>query len=901
MKNKYCCYFSIILFSFILLSCEKSSGLKIGELKCENLVNPDAIDNTTPHFSWKIIYDGENMQQQFYEIQVASDSIALSSGNADLWDSGKSESSESVMVPYSGKFLSSRSLCYWRVRVWNQNGEVSPWSDIARFGVGILDKDEWKGKYIGLSEDKENFRYPLLRKKFEIEDSNNVLFLHVNSLGYHEIYINGEKVGDDVLSPAVSQLNKRSLSVTYDLTSSAKRGSNEILVYLGRGWFRESLFDTGYAGPLVKLQLDSRQTTGEWETILVSDNSWEGRNSGYGETGTGIWYPHQFGGEIVDAREVLFDPASANLDKLDWYPVIEVKIPEHGVSPQMCEPNRITEIIKPAEIKQVSDNVWVVDMGKALTGWMEINFPQLQPGHEITIQYSDCLDDKGNFRNQEDNGQYHDKYIAGGKEKEVFKNKFNYHSFRYMEISNLPEAPKDIRAYLIHTNYSDISSFECSDSDLNAIHDMIKYTFRCLSPGGYVVDCAHLERMGYGGDGNASSKSFQTMYAASPLYANWMQMWKDCIREDGGMPHAVPNYYPAGGGPYWCGFIITGSWQTYLNYGDMRLIEKYYPVMQHWLEYVDEYTVDGLLKRWPDTDYRGWYLGDWLAPAGVDFMAQNSIDLVNNCFISDCFATMEKIATTLEKTRDADLYKERKEKLNKLIQETFYDKDTKQYSTGSQIDMSYPMLVGVTADSLIPDVSEQLINETMQNRDGHFGVGLVGITILTDWAIKNRQADFLYSMLKKRDYPGYLYMLDTGATATWESWSGERSRIHNCYNGIGTWFYQAIGGIIPDENKPGYRHVIIRPQIPTGITWAKTAQETPYGTVSVNWELQEDKMIFDILIPPNSSADFISPFNASKCIINEKKMELTADSIRLNSGKYKLIISLPKFIIGKTE
>ena len=372
---------------------------------------------------------------------------------------------------------------------------------------------------------------------------------------------------------------------------------------------------------------------------------------------------------------------------------------------------------------------------------------------------------------------------------------------------------------------------------------------------------------------------------------NWMQMWQDCIREDGGMPHCVPNPYPAGGGPYWCGFIITGSWQTYLNYGDSRLIERYYPVMRHWLRYVDAYTVDGLLKRWPDTDYRAWYLGDWLAPAGVDYTAQSSVDLVSNCFISDCLTTMEKIAKVLGKAEDAAKYKERRQRLNELIQKTFYDPEKKQYATGSQIDRIYPMLVGVTDEQHMPEVKEGLYRETLENCKGHIGSGLVGVTILTDWAIKNGEADFLYSMLKKREQPGYLYMIDQGASTTWEYWSGERSKVHNCFNGIGAWFCQAIGGILPDEDRPGYKHFFIKPQVPDGVTWARVARETPYGTARVSWTMENRSLSLDLEIPANSTATFIAPFNVSNCVLDGNNVEISAGSILLESGKHTL--SLP--------
>lgn len=732
---------------------------------------------------------------------------------------------------------------------------------------------------------------PMLRKKFELQDRDATLLLHVNSLGYHEIYLNGRKVSEDVLSPAVSQLNKRSLSVTYDLTPYAKQGINDLLLWLGRGWYRKTTFNAVHDGPLVKLQLDEIQRNGTTSMLLVTDSSWEGRGSMYGETGTGTWYPHQFGGECVDGRKALPDLTTATLDELDWKPVLEVEVPGIEVSPQMCEPNRIQEIIRPKGIKQIGDSIWLVNMGKALNGWVELSFPKLPEGHRVRMEYTDWLNENEDFKPQEENGQYEDWYIGSGQGKEVFRNKFNHHAFQYIRISGLAKAPEEVTGYLIHTDYKDASSFECSDPDLNAIYAMIKYTFKNLAFSGYIVDCPHYERMGYGGDGNASCKSFHTLYEGSSVYMNWMQMWQDCIREDGGMPHCVPNPYPAGGGPYWCGFIITGSWQTYLNYGDSRLIERYYPVMRHWLRYVDAYTVDGLLKRWPDTDYRAWYLGDWLAPAGVDYTAQSSVDLVSNCFISDCLTTMEKIAKVLRKAEDAAKYKERRQRLNELIQKTFYDPEKKQYATGSQIDRIYPMLVGVTDEQHMPEVKEGLYRETLDNCKGHIGSGLVGVTILTDWAIKDGEADFLYSMLKKRELPGYLYMIDQGTSTTWEYWSGERSKVHNCFNGIGAWFCQAVGGILPDEDEPGYKHFFIKPQIPNGVTWARAARETPYGTARVSWTMENRSLSLDLEIPANSMATFIAPFNVSNCVLDGNNVEISAGSILLESGKHTL--SLP--------
>lgn len=232
--------------------------------------------------------------------------------------------------------------------------------------------------------------------------------------------------------------------------------------------------------------------------------------------------PINSGGECVDGRKALPDLTTATLDELDWKPVLEVEVPGIEVSPQMCEPNRIQEIIRPKGIKQIGDSIWLVDMGKALNGWVELSFPKLSEGHRVRMEYTDWLNENEDFKPQEENGQYEDWYIGSGQGKEVFRNKFNHHAFQYIRISGLAKAPEEVTGYLIHTDYKDASSFECSDPDLNAIYAMIKYTFKNLAFSGYIVDCPHYERMGYGGDGNASCKSFQTLYEGSSVYMNWM-------------------------------------------------------------------------------------------------------------------------------------------------------------------------------------------------------------------------------------------------------------------------------------------------------------------------------------------------------------------------------------------
>ena len=874
-------------FMLNLIACTKTNSLLISDIKCENLANPLGVNTLQPRFSWKNSSSRQGTSQAAYQILVASDVIKLNESEADFWDSGKLESSQSIVVDYQGKPLSSGRLLYWKVRTWDDNGNVSRWSDVAKFSVGLLENKDWEASYIGFPSEDGFYSCPQMRKTFLLDkiDKKETFFLHVNSLGYHEIYVNGQKVNEDVLSPAVSQFNKRSLVVTYDLTNFLNKNRNDLIVWLASGWYTEGLPGVVGNGPLVRAQLE-RVSASNRNIVLITDESWIGRDSEY--TRVSDWMSGRYGGEKVTGNLEKQNTVFESPDDLIWEKAVIVEIPEHEVSPQMVEPNRIKETLQPVEVRQLEDKAFLVDLGRDLTGWLEISFTGLNESQEVVLEYSDHLDKDGLLVNQNQT----DRYIASGNGEEVFKNKFNYHGFRYVKISNLDKSPElsSMKAHLIHTDFEPTSQFECSDPELNRIHDMVSYTLRCVGLGGYLVDCPQLERLGYGGDGNASTITAQTMFNMAPLYNNWLQAWADVIREDGSMPHTAPNPYRAGGGPYWCGFIISATWNTYQNYGDTGILEEYYPVMQKWLEYVEEYTTDGLLKRWPETDYRSWYLGDWATPEGVDQTNEKSVDLVNNCYISVCFEQMSKIARVLGETESSKEYLERKDQLNRKIHEVFFDEANDSYGTGSQIDFVFPMLAGAVPENLINDVTNSLILQTEKVHNGHLKTGLVGVPVIMEWAAKADKPDFVYSMLKKKTYPGYLYMLENGATTTWEHWNGERSRIHNCYNGVGQWFYQAIGGIRVIDGKVAYREFLIQPQIPDGITWAKTQLESPRGTIVVNWDLSQNNMKMEIEVPVGSMAKLCRPEKATAVMINRKTV-MVADTISLLSGKYSVVFA----------
>ncbi len=883
------CTGMIILFN---VSGTLSDRMIVSDLQCENLYDPLAVNTIHPRFSWKNSSDRQGASQTAYQIVVATEPDRLSEKKADRWDSGKISSSESILIKYAGDKLETGQLLYWKIRVWDEDDRVSDWSKPAKFGIGLLQPTDWSASFIGCPEetDRQNdngFQVcPQFKKAFRVEKMNKgeTFLLHINSLGYHEVYVNGLKVGNQVLAPAVSQFNKRSLINTYDVTDFIEKGPNNLIIWLGSGWYTEGLPGVAGNGPVCKAQLE-KVFRGSSNIVCVTDESWTTRKSEYERIDN--WRSNHYGGETVTGNLETRNQVLKAPDEFQWRTASIVEIPPHAVSSQMVEPNRIKETINPILIDKLNDSTLLIDMGKTITGWFEITFPSLKKGQEIVMRYADHLKDDGTIADQ---GQI-DRYIASGHGTELFINKFNYHGFRYVKISNLRQKPliNKVKAHFIHTNFKTTSTFVSSDDDLNRIHDMISYTLRNVAIGGYLVDCPQLERLGYGGDGNASTVTAQTMFNLAPLYANWLQAWGDVIREDGGMPHTAPNPYKAGGGPYWCGFLISASWNSYQQYGDIRLLEQYYPVMQQWLGYVEKHSVEGLLKKWPDTDYRNWYLGDWATPEGVgdpNHEDERSVDLVSNCYISVCLGQMADIAAVLGKQEDQKKYTELRTQLNNKIHHIFYNEAKGYYATGSQIDMIFPMLAGVTPVPLRHDLTKRLIEKTEKEFDGHLNTGLVGIPVMMEWAATANQPDFIYSMLKKETYPGYLHMLKNGATTTWEHWNGDRSRIHNCYNGVGQWFYQVVGGIRTIKGEPAYRKFIIQPQIPDGVTWARTSQDTPYGKIEVNWELHDGKMKMDVSVPVGSTAILQNPVGTKEMVINGEVMSATIHQKELKSGKY---------------
>ena len=687
-------------------------------------------------------------------------------------------------------------------------------------------------EFIGCSTDRGWAETPMLRKKIILTEEPSYygsVYLDVASIGYHEVYVNGMKVGDFVMQPAVSQLDVMALEVQYRIRKYLKKGENELLLWIGQGWGR------------VYRQTAAASATVWWSNtreigdLAETDTSWETSPSGYSYTGS--WQPMQFGGERYDARA---KPEWRAASRVPMEIGDTVVTPDYtayffkrGIRGQEFKGNRIVDTLKFLSYEMEQDSSLVIDFGRVVTGWFNAVFSPMEAGTAVSMEYLDHRDAKPPFTET-------DIYISDGEGQDIFQNRFHMHAFRYVRIKGAGIVAA--RALQISAvNPKEGATFECSDPRLNAIHDMVKYTLSCLTFSGYMVDCPHIERMGYGGDGNSSTMTLQTIWDVHDTYLNWLRAWEDAMDSTGDLPYVAPAFH-TGGGPYWSGFIVKAPWRTYLNYGDHSLIHRYYSDMKRWLEYIERHSNDYILQPWADNERHSWFLGDWAVPEGVD-KGGESVLHASSCFISDCLADMVRMARMTGHPDDAQHYAAWRQNLNASIHRHFYHPETHTYANGTPLDQCYALLMGIPPDSITAAAVEtKLINDCHYKYRDHIAAGLMGVPVFTEWCIRERQADLMATILRQPDYPGYLYMIENGATTTWESWDcgrpgkEDRSRVHNCYNGIGIWFYQALAGIRPDPEEPGYRHFFIDPQPCDGVEWVKATKPTPYGTIRVDIE-----------------------------------------------------------------
>ncbi|NLB92378.1 MAG: family 78 glycoside hydrolase catalytic domain, partial [Bacteroidales bacterium] len=667
MKKKR---YNVKLFAFMMifssLSIITKGNTRVDELVCEYHTNPIGIDVQKPRLSWKIFSDKENVSQVSYEIRVADSPSSLNKASRQIWNSGKVNSSQSVNVEYQGAELESTQRLYWQVRIWDNQNKVTKWSEPAFWETGLLSPAKWSASWITMKNEKEmegSKPCHYLRKEFPTTKKIKSARIYVSALGLYELYLNGEKVGNELFTPGWTSYNKRIQYQTYDVTNKLKE-RNSLGAILGDGWYRGNIGFSkqhSYYGDKLALiaQLRITYTDGTNETI-GTDESWKAT------TGPLI-FSDIYNGETYDARLEMPGWTTASFDDSNWGKVTKLDHPKNILIAPQGVPVRAVEEIEPIEIITTPKGETVFDMGQNMVGWVRLKVNGNR-GHTVTLKFAEVLDRDGNFYT--DNlraAKVTDYYILKGDGEEVYEPTFTFHGFRFVKIENFPGTPQldNITGVAIYSDMEPTGDFACSEPLINQLQHNIQWGQK----GNFLdvpTDCPQRdERLGWTGDAQVFAPTAAFNFNVAPFYIKWMKDVAADQGPDGKVNHVVPDVLNgAGGSTAWADAAIIVPWQTYLAYGDKRILEVQYPSMAAWVNYMKNRAGDDLL--W----IGDFHYGDWLAFATTrsDYPgATTEKDLIATAYFSYSSGLLAKIAKVLGKTADAAMYSDLSERVKQAF------------------------------------------------------------------------------------------------------------------------------------------------------------------------------------------------------------------------------------------
>ncbi len=894
-------YFTTLFFLFFLLltvNGRQICTVAPKNLTCEYLSNPTGLDVSHPRFSWKLEAVNSNdfgQRQTAYRILVGTSERQIHQNTGDCWDSGWVNSDDMQLIRYQGKQLQSDKDYFWNVTVKDEKGNISAASETATFSTGLFNQSEWTAKWIGTSEvydptrDSNQMYDPWFRKNFELKQKPERAILFVASVGYHEVYVNGQKIGDHVLAPAVTDHTKRARYIAYDIAPALKKGKNTIALWLGTSW---SIFGA-YAtpdkprAPIVIAQVDIYGDNGHKLARIITDESWRTHPSPNKLIGNWDFGAGGYGGEIWDANREINGWNLPNYNDQSWQKAI-VYTPKLELSAQRVETNKLFREIQPVSIEKRSDGSYRVDMGVNFAGWTQIHVKGI-PGDTVRFLFSEREQNDMTFG-------LHNAFVIGQTGEGVFHNRFNYSSGRWITIIGLKSEPRkeDIKGWNVRTNYKDATTFECSDDLQNWIYRTIRWTFENLTIGGYVVDCPQRERLGYGGDAHATSETGMFNYQLGAFYSKWLEDWRDVqgtepmvgnmndpnwarkqvgsgrLLGGGILPQTAPTYH-GGGGPAWGGIVVTLPWFMYQHYADTDVLHENFEMIKGWLSFLDTKVKDNMLTRYGgDWDF----LGDWLWPQATEQGMNNNSDenlFFNNCYWIYNLKTAAKIARIIGKTEEAEQWEHQADLSSDILHAKYYHADDHNYSDGTMRSLAAALYGDIMPKELHSAVMKRLEYEILVKQKGHIDVGITGGAMLFKVLREEGRDDLIYSMTSQTTYPSWGFMRENGATTMWEMWEKDlqgHSLLHSSYLYPGAWYIDGMAGIRRDPEIPGFRKFIIR--IPllteTQISWAKAEFDSPAGLIKSHWERNNGKTELNVTVPPNCTATIYFPDEKGKTI-----------------------------------
>ncbi len=860
----------ILLLATILLSCSvDNEKIKIVDLSCEYLENPFGIDETSPRLSWRIQTEKYDFFQDAYQILVSSSQQNSEKNIGDIWDSKKVTSGQSAHIVYLGSELKSRQKVFWKVAVWGNKNEEPVWSEVSTWEMALLNQSDWQAEWIGSAEPRlpvVGQKNPALyfRKSILLEDNARDARAYISGLGYYELHINGKKVGDHVLSPnqtnydkrqensfyngRIANMSMRVLYVTYDITEYLQKGENIISVILGNGWYfqneREEYLPVCYDTPRFIAQFEIENQTNE-KQVFVSDQTWKIGNGPI--TDNNLYF-----GEIYDARLEVSDWDLKSFDDSMLNNAAVVRAPEGKLYAQMSPPDRVVATIQPVAVSTPRAGIYRYDFGTMFSGWVKLKVKG-ERGRKITMIF------------REDNdityGQS-DTYILKGEGVEEWEPRFTWHSFRYVDIigSDSEISLENIVGKVVHTDVESVGSFKSSNDLFDRILTDFQKTQLDNMHGGVTTDCPHRERRGYTGDGQIAAQAAIFNLDMKSFYTKWLNDIADSQnRETGLVPNTAPFHHGMLGSVPWGSAYILIPWYMYLYYGDSVILKKHYDGMKKFMSYLHSIRdEDGLVVEIE--------LGEWVPPAPTKIPAS----FVSSAFYYHNLTLMTIIANVLDKSSDSELFIARAENLKHAFNKRYLNSQKNSYSIGYQGANVFPLAFGLVPENLVDKVFNTLVHNIEVNTKGHFDTGMMGTPYLLEVLTNYGRPDLAYTVMNQRDYPSYGYNIERGATTLWETWTGKDSHSHPMFGSVCAWFYKGLAGINPDPEKPGFRHIVIKPNIVDELDFVNATHTSMYGEITSHWKYDNGKFQLKVKIPPNTTASVFVPGENTNLVGSDK-------------------------------
>ncbi len=864
----------VLMGSFLLTGCAHQSGIEPTQLTCEYLKNPPVVDVPQPRLGW-INRAGEGVRgqaQTAFQVRVATSPDKLET--PDLWDSGRRDSEQSFRVEYEGKALGSRQECWWQVRVWDRDGAVSPWSEPSFWRMGLLDPEDWKASWIGAPWQGEEALpkpaggpdgrpeqfgppAPLLRKEFSVKKEVVSAVAYVTGLGYFELYLNGEKVGEDLLVPNQTNYGKRPqlmdadiylpdafreyrvMYLAYDIKGQLKQGGNAIGGILGNGFYNPAKFWTAsYGSPRFLCQVHLTYADGS-EEVITSDSSWKASRSP-------VLMDMVYYGEVYDARKEQPGWCTAGFDDSQWEEAAIRKEPFGKLVAHTAWPDRVTERFEPVSVEKLGEGHYKVDFGTEISGWVRLNNVEGPKGHRVEMTFN------GNLYSGENS------YIFSGNGPESYAPRFNWFVFSGVEITNWPGElkPEHLTAEAVNTVIEPSAVFETSNDLFNTINTIWRRSQTDNMHGGIASDCPHRERSPYTGDGQVTCITVLHNYNARNFYQKWVQdMLGAQIPETGYIPNGAPWQPGCGGGPAWGAAICEIPWQYYVLYGATDMLEDNYEGMTGYLKYmqtwVDEEGIMFSKRTGKNGDILKWFnLGEWVAPGKTV-----PDEMVHTFYLWYCANIASKTAAILGKHEESEAHRQLAEKTSKAFHARFYDEETGSYGDGGGNILALKM--GVPDDRYERVLTA--LKAGIRRSEGHLDTGIFGTRFFFEVLAENGMQELAYEAMNKRSEPGFGHWVELGSTTTRESWGRGGSHNHPMFGGGLVWFYRNLAGMQADPDSPGYRHIIFRPQPVDDLAWVSYTNQTSYGEGGISWKNEKGRFTMDVTIPVGCSGTIYVP------------------------------------------